>query len=88
MHTFEKHDVASVVCQGKAYFRAADITMILGYKNSAKAIRTHVSGKYIKTLLELSEEASSTIKSECTELEHSAKPIWEVSTVHQRVWSV
>jgi prophage antirepressor-like protein len=62
MHTFEKHDVASAVCQGKPYFRAADITTILGYKNSAKAIRTHVSGKYIKTLFELNEEASSTIK--------------------------
>ena len=62
VHTFEKHDVASVVYQGKPYFRAADITAILEYKNSAQAIRAHVSVKYIKTLHELREEASRTFK--------------------------
>ena len=62
VRTFEDHDVASVVCHGKPYFRAADITVILEYKNSAKAIRTHVSAKYIKTLQELNEEASSAFK--------------------------
>ena len=62
VHTFEEHDVASVVCQGKPYFRATDVTAFLGYKNSAKAIRMHVSAKYIKTLQELSEDASSPIK--------------------------
>ena len=62
VHTFEQHDITSVVCQGKPYFRATDITMILEYKNSAKAIRMHVSDKYTKTLQELHEVASSTIK--------------------------
>ena len=72
VHTFENHDVASLVCQGKPYFRAADITAILEYKNSAKAIRAHVSFKYVKTLQELCEAASTCIKTNV--------PNW---TIHQ-----
>ena len=63
VHTFEDHDIACALCCGKPYFRAADVTAVLGYKNSAKAIRMHVSAKYIKTLQELNEEASSCVKS-------------------------
>ena len=62
VHTFEKHDVASAVCQGKPYFRATDVTAFLGYKNSAKAVRMHVSAKYVKTLQELNAEASNPVK--------------------------
>ena len=57
VHTFEQQDVAVVVCMGMPYFRAADVTAVLGYKNSAKAIRTHVTDKYIKTLQQLTETA-------------------------------
>ena len=62
VHSFEEHDIASVVCQGNPYFRASDITEFLGYKNSAKAIRMHVTAKYIKTLHERNEEASGCTK--------------------------
>ena len=58
VHIFEKFDVAIVVCQGLPYFRAADVTAVLGYKNSAKAIRMHVTDKYIKTLQQLTETVS------------------------------
>ena len=59
--TFEDHDVAIAVCAGVPYFRAADITAALGYKNSAKTIRMHVSSKYIKTLDELAKHTSNSI---------------------------
>jgi len=62
VHTFEQQDVAVVVCMGMPYFRAADVTAVLGYKNSAKAIRTHVTDKYIKTLQQLIETAPDSSK--------------------------
>ena len=59
VRTFDQHDVAIVVCMGKPYIRACDVTAGLGYKNSSKAIKSHVNLKYIKTLQQLSEMTSS-----------------------------
>ncbi len=61
MHTFEQHDVVTVVFDGKPFFRAVDVTSFLGYKNSAKAVRTHVTPKNVKTLQDLQKEGSSCI---------------------------
>ena len=78
VHTFGQQDVSVVVCMGLPYFRAADVTTILGYKSSAKAIRAHVTDKYVRTLQQLSETASRAIlinapnrDIHCTELGHS-----------------
>jgi prophage antirepressor-like protein len=61
VHTFEQHDVVTVVFDGKPFFRAVDVTSFLGYKNSAKAVRTHVTPKNVKTLQDLQKEGSSCI---------------------------
>ena len=79
VHTFEQHDIAIVICKGEPYFRANVLTRILEYKNSAKAIRMHVSAKYTKTLQELHEEASSATQTNVLNWEHSQAnvPSWE-----------
>jgi len=61
VHTFDQQDVCVVVSQGLPYFRASDVTAVLGYKNSAKAIRAHVTSKYVRTLQQLTETASHAI---------------------------
>ena len=58
VHTFEQHDVSTVVFHGVPYFRAADITATLGYSNGSQAVRTHVNKDYVKTLAELSSDVS------------------------------
>jgi prophage antirepressor-like protein len=58
VHTFERHDVAIVICKGEPYFRAFDVTLALGYADSTQAVRKNVNPKYVKTLTELRKEAS------------------------------
>ena len=53
VHTFEHHDVSSIVFQGIAYFRTTDITSALGYANGSQAVRAHVNKDYVKSLAEL-----------------------------------
>ena len=62
VRTFDQHDVTIVVCMGKPYIRAGDVTAGLGYKNSSKAIKSHVNLKYIKTLQQLGEMTSGCTK--------------------------
>ena len=55
LHTFEQHDVGMLICSGTLYFRASDVTCLLGYKNSAKTIRAHVQDEHTKTLQQLTQ---------------------------------
>ena len=57
VHTFEQKDIAVAVCMGVPYFRAADVTLSLGYADSTQAVRKNVNEKYVRTLTELREEA-------------------------------
>ena len=53
---FEQRDVSLVLYKGDPWFRASDVTDILGYKRSALAVRAHVDEKHVRTLAELHHE--------------------------------
>ena len=55
VHTFEQQDVGMLIYSGTPYFRASDVTCLLGYKNSAKTIRAHVQDEHTTTLQQLTQ---------------------------------
>jgi prophage antirepressor-like protein len=56
--TFELHEVGTVLCKGRLFWKAADVTAALDYANGRQALRAHVRPKHVKTLRQLREEAS------------------------------
>jgi prophage antirepressor-like protein len=64
---FGEQGVSVFVCRGLVYIKASDITKALQYKNATQAIADNVAKKYVKTLKQLKEEASS-----CSEVNISA----------------
>ena len=53
LRSFEQHDVSLTLYRGDPWFRASDVTDILGYRRSALAVRAHVEEKHVCTLAEL-----------------------------------
>ena len=53
---FEPHDVSITLYRGDPWFRASDVTDILGYRRSALAVRAHVDEKHVCTLAALHHE--------------------------------
>ena len=56
LRNFEQHDVSLTLYRGDPWFRASDVTDILGYRRSALAVRAHVEEKHVCTLAELHHE--------------------------------
>ena len=59
LRSFEQRDVSLTLYRGDPWFRASDVTDILGYRRSALAVRAHVGEKHVCTLAELGLESNA-----------------------------
>ncbi len=93
LRSFEHQDVGIVLCNDAPWFRAGDVTAILGYKDSAQAIRKNVAPAYVKTLRQLSESASDAVsvnlsaRQNITEASRGRPPLYiSEPAVYELVW--
>ena len=55
IHVFESgiYSIVSVKVESEIYFRAKDITQVLGYQDTAKSVRDHDKSDYRKSFRDL-----------------------------------
>ncbi len=76
-HQFHEYPLHSITVNGAIWFRAKDVTQILGYKNTVKALANNVQGKHTAVLAGLLQTVAGAPPSEYTYNELQSKYVNE-----------